>query len=231
MFKEAIAFEPLEVQLRRRATARLLENRSQVNAAFCGDERIGMTDWSRAFTLIRSAGFEIRPGLSIAELSDAEERYGLRFPPDLRDLLRTGLPTGNRFPNWRDRDRTRIDDQLAWAAESVCFDIEHNSFWWPQWGARPSELKTACELARQRIAEAPTLIPLFGHRYLPAEPHEAGNPVFSAYQTDIICYGRDLDAWAALEFGNASYREATTHLRYIPFWSDLVERNNRLPQN
>jgi hypothetical protein len=36
MFEEAIAFEPLEEQLRRRAKARLLEDRLQVNAAFCG---------------------------------------------------------------------------------------------------------------------------------------------------------------------------------------------------
>ena len=190
-----------------------------------------MTDWSRALSLVRSAGFEVGLGLSTAELSVAEERYRLRFPPDLRDLLSTGLPTGDRFPNWRDPDRTRIDDQLAWPTESVCFDIEHNGFWWPKWGSRPSELKTACAIARQRIAEAPALIPLFGHRYLPTAPYEAGNPVFSVYQTDIICCGRDLDAWAALEFGGARYREVTTDPRYIPFWSDLVDSNNRLPQN
>jgi hypothetical protein len=35
MFKEAITSEPLEVQLRRRATARLPGNRLQVNAALC----------------------------------------------------------------------------------------------------------------------------------------------------------------------------------------------------
>ncbi|HEU5186622.1 MAG TPA: SMI1/KNR4 family protein [Gemmatimonadaceae bacterium] len=190
-----------------------------------------MTDWSRALSLIRNAGFGVGPGLSTAELSDVEERYGLRFPPDLRDLLSTGLPTGDGFPNWRDRDRTRIDDRLAWTAESVCFDIEHSAFWWPSWGPRPLAVKAACDLARQRIAEAPALIPLFCHRYLPAEPFEAGNPVFSAYQTDIICYGRDLDAWLELEFGRASYREATTHPRYIPFWSDLAESNNRPPPN
>ena len=39
MFKEAIAFEPLEVQLRRRAFARLQEDRLQVNAALCSDDR------------------------------------------------------------------------------------------------------------------------------------------------------------------------------------------------
>ena len=38
MPKVFIAFDLLEVQLRRRAFARLLENRLQVNAALCGDE-------------------------------------------------------------------------------------------------------------------------------------------------------------------------------------------------
>jgi len=36
MFVEAVTAEPLEVQLRRRAYARLLEDRLQVNAALCG---------------------------------------------------------------------------------------------------------------------------------------------------------------------------------------------------
>jgi hypothetical protein len=52
--KEAITFEPLEVQLQRRASARLLESRLQVNAAFCARERsnyedplVGLLGWVR----------------------------------------------------------------------------------------------------------------------------------------------------------------------------------------
>lgn len=43
------------------------------------------------------------------------------------------------------------------------------------------------------------LIPVCGHRYLPAEPCSAGNPVLSVYQMDIIVYGRDLAAYFAAE--------------------------------
>jgi hypothetical protein len=41
MFKEAIAVEPLEVQLRKARLARLLENRLQVNAALCSHLALG----------------------------------------------------------------------------------------------------------------------------------------------------------------------------------------------
>jgi hypothetical protein len=61
MFKEAIAFEPLEVQLRRRAFARLLENRLQVNAALCSYHRRGNSVLSadRIRTLVAELDSEV----------------------------------------------------------------------------------------------------------------------------------------------------------------------------
>lgn len=40
---ETIAFEPLKVQLRKRAFARLLRSRLQVSAAFCGHHALRVT--------------------------------------------------------------------------------------------------------------------------------------------------------------------------------------------
>ena len=53
---------------------------------------------------------------------------------------------------------------------------------WPNWAAARSS----------RLAQAPTLIPIYGHRYLPAGNGTHGHPVLSVYQTDIIFYGTDL---------------------------------------
>lgn len=78
------------------------------------------------------------------------------------------------------------------------------------------------------MSSAPKLIPVAGHRYIPASPCEVGNPIFSVYQTDVIYYGADL--WEYLEnefyycFGKPglSVREP---VKQIPFWSWLIEIN------
>jgi hypothetical protein len=114
---------------------------------------------------------------------------------------------------------------LAWPVESVCFDIEHNGFWWPEWGERPRELQRAIEQAKAHLAASPFLIPVYGHRYLPTEPLEAGNPVLSVWQTDIIYYGRDLRSYLANEFGAAHQLPHDGEVRHIRFWSDVISDN------
>ena len=75
------------------------------------------------------------------------------------------------------------------------------------------------------VSRAPKLIPLIGHRYLPEQPHEAGNPVFSIFGTDAIYYGANLKDYFDREFTLWSSRPwPKTKIKYIPFWSDLVER-------
>lgn len=76
------------------------------------------------------------------------------------------------------------------------------------------------------MAKAPKLIPILGHRYIPEEPHERGNPVFSVYQTDVIYYGADLEDYFRREFASAPWGAGAVEPRKrVPFWSDLVERN------
>ena len=81
-------------------------------------------------------------------------------------------------------------------------------------------------MARARVAQAPRLIPVMGHRYIPAEPELAGNPVFSVYQTDIIYYGVDLATYLRCEFGQLDHVNAVREeARRIRFWSELVSAN------
>lgn len=140
------------------------------------------------------------PGLSDAEVRDIEGRFAFRFPPDLRWFLQQGVPTGDAFPDWRGVEES-IRERLRWPLDGMCFDIEHNGFWLPAWGERPKELEAAFAIAERAVADAPKLIPIYIHRYLPDRPHAAGNPVLSVYQTDIIHYGADLSDYFRREFG------------------------------
>lgn len=163
------------------------------------------------------------PGYTAAELDAAQERFNIRFPPDLVALLLT-----NRIPGGYDwcGDEGPIWDALDWPLRGLLFDVEENALWWPEWGDRPSEASKRAEVLRAIVQSAPQLIPLISHRYIPASPNEAGNPVFSIYQSDVIHYGRDLDEYLRNEFdGDYTLSEEPEPIRYIPFWSDLVTRN------
>jgi hypothetical protein len=76
-----------------------------------------------------------------------------------------------------------------------------------------------------RMTHVAKLIPLIGHRYLPDEPHEPGNHVFSIYRADVIYYGADLIDYFERESAGSCHRPWPDQIKYIPFWSDLVERN------
>lgn len=162
-------------------------------------------------------GFWTR-GYSSSELEAAQDRYELRFPPDLIELLLDRRPVD--APDWR-TDETAIRKLIAWPLEGILFDIEHNAFWLSQWGERPHSHRERTEIASKAVAAAPALIPLYSHRFIPSEPHEAGNPVFSIHQTDIIYYGANLAHYFDNEITGWSSLPAENY-RQIAFWSDLA---------
>lgn len=185
-----------------------------------------------------SRGVTCEPGLTDAEVARIETTYGFRFPPDLRAFLQYALPVSdpvvppgaitraNNFPNWRHEPETSIRERLEWPLEGIRFDIEHNGFWLDSWGEMPTDRDAAFDVARREVNSAPTLIPIFSHRYLPSEPPQAGNPVLSVYQTDIIYYGYDLAGYFAAEFGCPSPAWASETPRGIGFWDELLLRNS-----
>lgn len=173
-----------------------------------------------------AAGVVFEPGLSRDEILAIEDSYGVRFPADLRAFLEYALPVSNGWVNWRGESPQVVQERLDWPSEGICFDIEHNGFWWEGWGPSPPSLAEACAVARHALASAPRLIPICGHRYMPDRPAESGNPVFSVYQTDIIYYGKDLMDYFANEFHYWFERpgyEFDGHARHIEFWSDIVD--------
>ena len=155
-------------------------------------------------------------GFTQAEVDDAQERYGLRFPPDLIALFLERRPTHGY--SWNIEDPS-IREMLAWPLNCLLFDVE-NGFWWPDWGLRPQHAEERKQVVRQALDSAPRLIPLIAHRFIPETPHEAGNPVFSMHGFDTIYYGANLSEFFVNEFEGKHQIGST---RRIPFWSDIVE--------
>lgn len=169
-----------------------------------------MDDSQSALKIVRRMkNTGVEPGMTEAEFAAVQRQFALNFPPDLKALLATGLPVGAGWPNWRkaiadphDEAARFIEARLSWPHEGLRFDVEHNSFWDPEWGTRPNALEEAQRIAADAINAAPKLIPIYGHRYLRSEPCTAGNPILSVYQMDIIVYGRNLHDYLLAERGS-----------------------------
>jgi hypothetical protein len=162
-------------------------------------------------------------GYSQAQLDDVQAKWELRFPPDLVDLLREQRPLidAPQCFDWVTADAEHIRERLAWPFESHWRSVEINEFWWPEWGERPASVVDQREKLRGIFADAPKLIPLFGHRYIPDEPHESGNPVFSVFFSDIIHYGANLLDWRERE-NNPWEKRPWPPIREIRFWGQAV---------
>ena len=176
--------------------------------------------------VLEKAGVVFAPGLTPQEFSAAEARFEFSFPPDLRMFLSLALPMGERFPNWRELDSPYLVGALSRPLEGLWFDAEQNSLWLPSWGPRPASDAAAFDHLKRLVRAAPALIPIQGHRYMPAFPSEEGNPVLSVHQSDIICYGLNLEDNFKNEysyyFGRKGY-ELYEDPKHIAFWSSFLE--------
>ncbi|MGJ4931996.1 hypothetical protein ACQR1I_33130 [Bradyrhizobium sp. HKCCYLS2038] len=104
--------------------------------------------------------------------------FDLVFPPDLVVLLRERRSVADH-----DRaDKAAIRGRARLAARRAAFRPRAQQSVVPEWGDKPARLDACEEIFRSVVSRAPMLIPLIGHRYLPAVPCESGNPVFSVYQ-------------------------------------------------
>lgn len=182
-------------------------------------------DIRKMIDILKQKGILFEKGLTSDEINKIESIYDINFPPDLKEFLSIALPISNDFINWRDMSESNIrniKDRLNWPLEGMIFDIENNEFWYSKWGIKPMDLEEKIMVCRTEMDEVPKLIPICSHRYIPSEPQEAGNPIFSVYQTDIIYYGEDLISYLQIEFGIKKYEDINVALiKDIRFWSDL----------
>ncbi|WP_432196763.1 hypothetical protein [Streptomyces sp. bgisy027] len=184
--------------------------------------------------LAQTGLYEFEPGLTDSEFARIERECGFEFADDHRAFLATGLPVNappeegqtwsKPWPEWRSEDPARLGERLNWPVEGVLFDVEHNRFWYAAWGERPSDDAAALAVAQLHLADVPMLVPVYGHRYLPAGRGSFAHPVLSMWQTDVIYYGLDLVDYMHQEFDEArgDVDEGWNPRATIPFWRDLL---------
>jgi hypothetical protein len=184
-----------------------------------------------AHWLARTGDCELEPGLTSAEIERAEGAFGLEMPPLWRRVLALvhakSLPKPPRgpdgvlrwvpYPDWRLRDVAGTAELVRRPVDGVLFDVEHNDFWWSDWGEKPSDPAGRLSVARELLERAPRLTPLRGNHYV--GPTDA-SPVFSINQTDLyvpalcladLVHGRGQDGVAPENFP----------IGRVPFWSEL----------
>lgn len=178
--------------------------------------------------------FPIGPGLTDTEFARIEHDYDFEFADDHRAFLTAGLPLNipaekgqtwrKPWPDWRHGDPDELHRQLGRPVEGALFDVEHG-LWLPAWGQRPADTSKALATARRHLAQAPKMIPICGHRYLPAGHGTHGHhPVLSIHQTDIIIYGTDLADYINNDFSGSGWFISAdwTPPTMVPFWSDFL---------
>lgn len=130
----------------------------------------------------------LEPGLSAGELERAEAHFGLAFPPMWREVLALANPVDPDidisedkrcpdpwYPDWRLREAERTGRLIDAPINGVLADVEHENFWWHAWGARPKDPLDRVAAAREGLASAARLVPLFHRLYVAATDD---SPVF-----------------------------------------------------
>lgn len=183
--------------------------------------------------ILNEKGILFDRGLNGRELEETEAKFKIIFPDDLKLFLQNALPVSVGFVNWREglkseRESENIDSRLILPLEGMIHDIKNNGFWFDQWGDKPEGLDEQIDLARKFYLTYPKLIPIYSHRYIPGNPIDEGNPVFSVHQMDIIYYGFDLASYFAREFQfelPTGFEILTEPKVEIEFWSNWTTYN------
>ena len=166
-------------------------------------------------------------GLEESEITEIERVYGVTFPKTLKDFLRIGVPISENdwgFPNWRDLSNKNIEiisKRINAPYEWLKIDVLKHGFWQKSWGECPKILKETESKYMQIIKNAPILLPVYSHRYMPVIEGEDDLPIISSVGRDTVCFANNLSDYIKKEFCNEC-----THQYYdiqnIPFWSDII---------
>lgn len=163
-------------------------------------------------------------GLSNSEIELIEDQLGFFLPPDFKALFQNvNDPDHVLFP-WSSFEKSHYQKLIDRVWAGIEFDIKHNAVWLKRWGTEPSSFEDARDIAHQDFQSWPKLLPIYGHRFLPAEPTLPNNPVFSIVQTDVIYFGLTLADYFLQEFCRPRPQSERILARRIPVWSDFAER-------
>lgn len=177
-------------------------------------------------------------GLDDTTIDGIEQRHEFRFGPQHRLFLQTlhsttpdrlgadysgdgrnlGLVDSPGFYDWQ-RDEDELGEQMAGVLEWLTDEIIAQGVWRAGWGLQPTGEDARHARMTGLISAAPTLVPIFGHRYVVA----GYDAVLSVYGLDTIVYGNDLRDYLLHELEDVlgEDRQTSGSVPEIPFWTDL----------
>lgn len=198
-----------------------------------------MNPYLELIEILKDHGVHFAPGLPAEEIAEAETFYGITFPQSLRDFYACGLPVSTDepvgifsrddwFPIWNDfsdENATEIKERMAYPVQSVLWDVE-NGYWRKVWGERPETMEEREAKCRAVFVDAPKLIPVHAHRYVPQRAGVNDPPIISVRGLDAIYYGADLTDYLYREFLRDIPHDRRDPDITISVWSDIIEGTN-----
>ena len=88
-----------------------------------------------------------------------------------------------------------------------------------------------CKISREQRVEvvaelyknAPKIIPVYSHRFIPEMNDDNDPPVLSIHYGDIVYYGRNLQEYLLHEFCGVDIPKYISEYKNVPFWTDMME--------
>lgn len=178
----------------------------------------------RSLSKMASRFSEFEEDLKIPNMYYNKEDICNAAPKSLRDFLMLALPVSEGFYNWRDTS----EENIRYIKKAIAAPIEKlkelagEAEWCEAWGNKPENAADVAEEVIRQLQKAPSLIPVYAHRYMPMI--EAENPpVLSVHGTDVIYYGENLSDYFDIEFGEKKQKDiAFERIRSVPFWSEIM---------
>lgn len=192
-----------------------------------------MNEYQKIVSILQTKKITFEQGLSLSEIEEIEKFYNISFPIELKNLYSVGLPVSNGFYNWRNMSNDNVK-QIKKVLQRPILDIQaelirdyednnyyNDEIWCDKWGVRPNNINDACKILQAQYNQAPKLIPIYLHRYMPFISHSEETPVFSIMGSDIIYCGNNLISYLETEFKLKSYHN-NMKCQHVDFWSDLL---------
>jgi hypothetical protein len=185
-----------------------------------------MNKYDNMIKQMKQNGIKFDQGLRADEIRMIEKTYSFNFTDELRELFSNALPISNGFYNWRDFSTDNVQKIISVMNDpirEIVDDVQNDLFWCDDWGEKPDDFESAKMILLAQYKSAPTLIPFYSHRYVPAINGISFVPVLSVHGSDIIYYGKDLEFYLKTEFITKKYQNLNIDdYMYVPFWSDIM---------
>lgn len=159
---------------------------------------------------LRKKDIQFAPGLTEERLREIETKLNGILPDDLRQLLSKGVPIAiggdyDKFPRWDLDINDIVANSRAFVIDALQFDIKENGYWCDIFDDKPDSDESAVQNATGFVKSLPSLVPVFGHRFVISG--QKFSPVISySGPLDTIIYAENIAEYFHIEFGIPNYR-------------------------